>query len=118
MPKHPTVMVPNVGPMDHAWDVLGEWQVELEHPEGDEPLRGTVNFRSWAEGELKLEPAAAAAIGVPRTIALERTSDVHRTDAGGGALQWVLLAPASKWSLQVTMSVSYTHLTLPTNREV
>jgi len=110
MPKHPTVMVPNVGPMDHAWDVVGEWQVELEHPEGDEPLRGTVNFRSWAEGELKLEPAAAAAIGVPRTIALERTSDVHRTDAGGGALQWVLLAPASKWSLQVTMWPGALHL--------
>ena len=40
--------------MDHAWDVLGEWQVELEPPDGDEPLRGTVTFRSWAEGELKL----------------------------------------------------------------
>jgi len=110
MPKHPTVVVPNVGPMDHAWDVLGEWQVELEPPDGDEPLRGTVTFRSWAEGELKLEPSAAAAIGVPGRITLERTSDVHRTDAGGGALQWVLLASAPKWSLQATMWPGALHL--------
>ena len=37
MPRHPTVLVPNIGPMDHAWDLLGEWQAEfdLSEPEGD-----------------------------------------------------------------------------------
>ena len=30
MPRHPTVLVPNIGPMDHAWDLLGEWQAEFE----------------------------------------------------------------------------------------
>ena len=30
MLRHPTVQVPNIGPMDHAWDLLGEWQAEFE----------------------------------------------------------------------------------------
>ena len=47
--KHPTVVVPNIGPMDHAWDVLGEWQAELELPEGETPVRGKVTFRSWTK---------------------------------------------------------------------
>src|SRR5919109_3348971 len=28
--RHPTVQVPNIGPMDHAWDLLGEWQGGVE----------------------------------------------------------------------------------------
>jgi len=92
--KHPTVVVPNIGPMDHAWDVLGEWQAELELPEGEAPVRGKVMFRSWTNAELVLDARAAAVAGIPPSVALERTSDIHRTDAGGGALQWVLRAPA------------------------
>src|SRR5215470_4172217 len=93
-PKHPTVVVPNIGPMDHAWDILGEWQAELELPEGDAPVRGKVTFRSWTDAELELDPRAAAVAGIPSNVALQRTSDIHRTDAGGGALQWALRAPA------------------------
>ena len=33
MPKHPTVQVPNIGSMDHAWDLLGEWQTERVLPD-------------------------------------------------------------------------------------
>jgi hypothetical protein len=72
MPRHPTVQVPNIGPMDHAWDLLGEWQAELELPETEDP--------------------------------------VHLTDAGGGALQWVLHAPSTNWSLQATMWPGSLHL--------
>lgn len=35
MPRHPTISVPDIGLMDHAWDLLGEWQAELELPDGD-----------------------------------------------------------------------------------
>ena len=41
MPRqHPTVLVPNIGPMDHAWDLLGEWQTEFELPETESPVHG------------------------------------------------------------------------------
>ena len=30
MAKHPTLIIPNIGPMDHAWDLLGEWRIALE----------------------------------------------------------------------------------------
>ena len=36
--RHPTVQVPNIGPMDHAWDLLGEWQAEFELPETESPV--------------------------------------------------------------------------------
>jgi hypothetical protein len=110
MPKHPTVQVPNIGPMDHAWDLLGEWQAELETPDGDEPVHGKVTFRSWTDAELQLEPLEAAMAGLPSTVPLERASDIHLTDAGGGALQWVLLAPSCNWSLQATLWPGALHL--------
>ena len=49
MPRHPTVQVPNIGPMDHAWDLLGEWQAEFELPETESPVHGKVTFRSWTD---------------------------------------------------------------------
>jgi hypothetical protein len=52
MPRHPTVQVPNIGPMDHAWDLLGEWQAEFELPETESPVHGKVTFRSWTDAEL------------------------------------------------------------------
>ena len=45
MPRHPTVLVPNIGPMDHAWDLLGEWQAEFELPETESPVHGKVMFK-------------------------------------------------------------------------
>ena len=110
MPRHPTVQVPNIGPMDHAWDLLGEWQAELEVPEGEAPVHGKVMFRSWTDAELQLDPIEAAIAGIPSSVSLERASEIHLTDAGGGALQWVLHAPSTNWSLQATMWPGSLHL--------
>ena len=110
MARHPTVLVPNIGPMDHAWDLLGEWNAELELPDGEPPVHGKVRFDSWVTAELELDPVAAALAGVPPTVTLERASDVHLTDAGGGALQWVLEAPDQNWSLQATLWPGSLHL--------
>ena len=54
--RHPTVQVPNIGPMDHAWDLLGEWQAEFELPETESPVHGKVTFRSWTDAELSWIP--------------------------------------------------------------
>ena len=110
MPRHPTVQVPNIGPMDHAWDLLGEWQAEFELPETEDPVHGKVTFRSWTDAELRLDPVEAAIAGIPSTVPLERASEIHLTDAGGGALQWVLHAPSTNWSLQATMWPGSLHL--------
>ena len=110
MPRHPTINIPDIGLMDHAWDLLGEWQAELELPDGEAPVQGKVTFRSWTEAELQLDPIQAALAGIPPTVPLERASDVHLTDAGGGALQWVLHAPSTNWSLQATLWPGSLHL--------
>lgn len=89
--------------MDHAWDLLGEWNAEL----GDSDHYGTVSgrlvFDSWTEAELQFDPLEAALGGYDPVITLERASRVHRTDAGGGALQWVLLAKDQRWLAQITL---------------
>jgi hypothetical protein len=103
MPKHPTVEIPNIGPMDHAWDLLGVWYVEFEAPQSDEAIRGRLRVFSWREAELALEPWSAAAAGVPEFVTLERASRVHLTDAGGGALQWVFVAREDRWTVQATL---------------
>lgn len=110
MPRHPTVQVPNIGSMDHAWDLLGEWQTELVLPDNEDPVHGKVTFNSWKEAELELDPIEAVVAGVPSRIAMERASDVYLTDAGGGALQWVLYAPEQEWALQATMWPGSLHL--------
>ena len=110
MKKHPTIRVPDIGLMDHAWDLLGEWQAEFELPDADSPVRGKVTFRSWTDAELQLDPVEAAIAGIPSNVSLERASEVHLTDAGGGALQWVLHAPSTNWSLQATMWPGSLHL--------
>src|SRR5919109_5345533 len=110
MPRHPTVLVPNIGPMDHAWDLLGEWQAEFELPETESPVHGKVMFRSWTDAELQLDPIEAAIAGIPSSVPLERASEIHLTDAGGGALQWVLHAHSTNWSLQATLWPGSLHL--------
>ncbi len=110
MPKHPTVEIPNIGPMDHAWDVLGEWNVDLEIPFHEHPVSGVLQIHSWMEAELELEPWGAASSGLPEKVTLERASRVHLTDAGGGALQWVLMAHEDRWTLQATMWPGQLHL--------
>lgn len=110
MPRHPTVDIPNVGPMDHAWDVLGDWNVEFEIPRHEEAIPGRLNVLSWKEAELELEPWSAAAAGLPERVVLERASRVHLTDAGGGALQWVYVATDDDWTLQATLWPGSLHL--------
>jgi hypothetical protein len=110
MSRHPTIEVPDIGPMDHAWDLLGEWEAEVELPESEAPVHGKMTFQSWTDAELRLDPIEAAIAGLPATLALERASDVHLTDAGGGALQWVLHAPATNWALQATLWPGALHL--------
>ncbi|MDX2193293.1 MAG: hypothetical protein NW201_08055 [Gemmatimonadales bacterium] len=103
MAKHPTVVVPNIGPMDHAWDLLGEWHAEFEPAEGDKVLKATIVFEDWASGRADLDPGEARDAGLPLTIGLERTSDVHLTEAGGGALQWALSSPHVEWTVQAIL---------------
>ena len=110
MPRHPTVEVPNIGPMDHAWDLLGEWDAELEAPDGEAAVHGKVLFNSGADAELNWDPVEAALAGIPASVPLERASEIHLTDAGGGALQWVLHAPSCNWSLQATLWPGSLHL--------
>jgi len=110
MPKHPTIDVPNIGPMDHAWDVMGEWTVEFEVPHNDDLVAGHLLVHSWMDAELELEPWGAAAAGLPQRVTLERASRVHLTDAGGGALQWVLVSAEDRWTIQATMWPGSLHL--------
>ena len=79
MPKHPTVEVPNIGSMDHAWDVLGDWTVDFEVPFHTDAVYGVLSVRSWMEAELELDPWGAAAAGLPEKVVLERASRVPRT---------------------------------------
>lgn len=109
MSKHPTVEIPNIGPMDHAWDVLGEWQVEFEGG-GNDGIPGLLQVDSWTEATLELDPWGAAVAGLPERVDLERASRVHLTDAGGGALQWVFVAARDGWSVQATMWPGSLHL--------
>ncbi len=110
MPRHPTVDIPDIGPMDHAWDVIGDWVVDLEIPFRDEPVSGRLQVVDWLEARLELDPWGAAAAGLPEEVVLQRGSRVHLTDAGGGALQWVYLSPEDRWTVQATLWPGSLHL--------
>ena len=75
-------------------------------------MRGT----SWGSGRRSSSSRnpsrryTAAIAVIPSSVPLERASDVHLTDAGGGALQWVLHAPSTNWSLQATLWPGSLHL--------
>jgi hypothetical protein len=106
MPRHPTINVPDIGLMDHAWDLLA-WQAEFEFPTPS-AARGKVMFRSdrcQLHSTRWRRPSP-----IPSSVPLERASEVHLTDAGGGALQWVLHAPSTNWSLQATLWPGSLHL--------
>ena len=84
MQRHPTVQVPNIGPMDHAWDLLGEWQAEFELPETEDPVHGKVMFRSWTDAELQLDPVEAAIAG----HSFERAARAGERGAPDGCRRW------------------------------
>jgi len=73
--KHPVVSVPDVGSMDHAWDVLGPWEVDLELLERNDRVPGELAFNSWDEAELRLDEERASVMGVPAIVRLERDSE-------------------------------------------
>ncbi len=73
IPKHPTIEVPNIGAMDHAWDVLGEWSIDFEFPFREDAVSGVLRVTSWMEA-ITLEPWGAAAVGLPESVVLERAS--------------------------------------------
>jgi len=110
MPKHPTLEIPNIGQMDHAWDTLGDWDVDLEIPFHDERISGRLLVSNWQEASLELDPWGSAAVGLPEQVTLERVSRVHLTDAGGGALQWVYLSTEDRWTVQATLWPGSLHL--------
>lgn len=110
MARHPTIDVPNIGPMDHAWDILGEWLVDVEIPFHDDPIPGRLAVKTWMEAALELDPWGARAAGLPEQVTLERASRVHLTDAGGGALQWVYVAAEDRWTIQATLWPGSLHL--------
>jgi hypothetical protein len=98
--QHPTVEVPDVGLMDHAWDALGKWKIELELAERGQKVRGELVLSGWGVGELTLDPVNATDAGLPPRVPLERSSEVERTDVGGGALAWMMHAPSVNWELR------------------
>ena len=101
--RHPVVTIPDVGSMDHAWDILGPWEVDLELLERNDRVPGELAFNSWDEAELRLDEERASVMGVPSVVRLERDSEIERTDAGGGALEWMMEASGAPWSLRCVM---------------
>jgi len=108
--RHPVVSIPDVGSMDHAWDILGPWEVDLELLERNDRVPGELAFDSWDEAELRLDAARAAVMGVPAVVRLERDSEIERTDAGGGALEWMMEASGAPWSLRCVLWPGDLHL--------
>ena len=98
--QHPTVEVPDVGVMDHAWDALGDWEIEVELAERGRKVRGALVMSGWDAGVLTLDPARAGDAGLPRSVPLERSSEVERSEVGGGALAWMMHAPTMNWDLR------------------
>jgi hypothetical protein len=101
--QHPTVEIPDVGEMDHAWDALGAWEIDLELAEHGKRVKGELRIADWMEGELRLEAAHAGDAGLPPLVPLTRASEVERSEAGGGALAWVMHAPSLNWDLRTIL---------------
>jgi hypothetical protein len=108
--KHPTIEVPGLGPMDHAWDALGDWEALVEFADGAPPVRARLELESWTRADLSVPAVAAVTRNVPAVVGLERSSEIELTDAGGGALQWLLHAPATEWVVQATLWPGALHL--------
>lgn len=90
MPRHPTIAVPNVGLLDHAWDLLGDWSIVLEPADGGAAVAARLTVSSWETVTLDCRIGAGAMLGWPDRIRLARVTPIRRTEAGGGALEWEL----------------------------
>ena len=101
--KHRTIRIPDIGDVDHAWDILGPWDAQLELLDGNERVQGELAFVSWDEAELRLDFERATARGLPPRLRFSRETEIERSDAGGGALEWVMAAAEAPWALQVVL---------------
>jgi hypothetical protein len=101
--RHKTVTVPDIGAVDHAWDILGDWEVELELLAGSERIRGHLAFQSWDVAQLALVADDAARAGVPSQVRLARETTVERSQAGGGAFEWFMSAKDAEWAVQCVL---------------
>jgi hypothetical protein len=101
--RHKTVTVPDIGTVDHAWDILGEWEAELELLAASQRIRGHLAFRSWDKAELALAADEAAQAGVPARVFLSRETTVERSQAGGGAFEWFMSAKEAEWAVQCVL---------------
>jgi hypothetical protein len=101
--QHRTVRVPDIGDLDHAWDVLGAWEAELELLDQNDRVPGELAFVSWDEAELRLDSERAKAMGLPPRVRLSRETEIERSDAGGGALEWSMAAAEAPWALQCVL---------------
>lgn len=101
--RHRTITVPDIGPVDHAWDLLGEWEAELELLAGSQRVPGHLAFRSWDLADLVLAPEAAATAGVPARVQLARETTVERSEAGGGAFEWFMSARDAEWAVKCVL---------------
>lgn len=101
--RHKTVTVPDIGTVDHAWDILGEWEAELELLTASRRIRGRLAFASWDRAELALVADEAASAGVPAQVTLARETAVERSEAGGGAFQWFMSARDAEWAVQCVL---------------
>lgn len=103
MPRqHPTVEIPDIGPIDHAWDLLGCWRVTLTPTYAVVPVSGTLTLDSWEGGELEFDDGLATALGWPSQLRLSRDGDVTWSDAGGGAIAFTLRSADASGCWSVT----------------
>lgn len=101
--RHRTITIPNIGTVDHAWDILGEWEVELELLSRSERVRGLLAFRSWDAASLAFLPGDATRVGVPATVELARETVVERSEAGGGAYEWFMSGREAEWAVRCVL---------------
>jgi len=89
--KHPVIVVPDVGEVDHAWDLLGPWRVIVLRDGAQEPIHGALAWASWECGTLEI-PGNGSDRPALREL-LTRVSSVQRAAAGGGALTFLVEGP-------------------------
>lgn len=101
--RHPTIVVPDLGALDHAWDLLGAWQIQLTLGQRERGA-ATLHFTSWDAAELHLADEAPA-----EAHQLRRTAPIVRSPAGGGALAMQLIG-ATLGPLALTLWPGELHL--------
>ncbi len=92
MPRHPLIAIPDVGPMDHAWDLLGDWQAVLAPADRPDEWPVRLQVPSWEAIALERTAADGPDGHAASLLLLERISRIRRVPDGGGALAWACAA--------------------------